>query len=568
MVSSVRPWWLLGLLAACGQEVKPAARGPVGEEPYVRPVAPDPPTSTWLRVRAIDGMTGNTVPAKISLWRDGAPLTFARAEDPPECRGTGASLFELAPGGALGTWNGIALWRGDATIPIESYWVHRATFCNARPQRTGIPMGDYLVRVSRGPEYEIGEVQVSLRPNMGVVDVPVVLARAIDTRGYVAADLHIHSSPGSGDSSITAIDRVKTEVAVGVEVLVASDHDHHTDLGAALRALWPTAAFSPAVAIVGNEVTTAAGHFILAPQTLLAGQPRNGALAPASVPFHPVHFLPFFRALPENPFIQVAHPRLGFAAYFDSFACGPPGTTNGWTDITRPPGCPIDFDTLEVMSGTLACETKMRQQIEDWYALLRFGLVTTAVGSSDTHYESGILAGFPRSWVRIGSDDVAAFDQGQFVAALRRRAAVASTGPFATIGIGDAREGAFLPRSSDRITVSGRVDFPAWMAVDAVRLLVDGQPVKSWAIEGTRHFELRGEVELAADGFVNIEAQGKTPMPSWLVGDFVVNERLEDGKVACPNADGGTGVIPFVVTNPIFLDVDGDGLWKGKMLRE
>ena len=59
--------------------------------------------------------------------------------------------------------------------------------------------------------------------------------RSVVPPGWVAADLHLHSSP-SPDSRVTLAERVGSLVCNGIDFAVATDHNRITDLRPAVRA--------------------------------------------------------------------------------------------------------------------------------------------------------------------------------------------------------------------------------------------------------------------------------------------------------------------------------------------
>jgi hypothetical protein len=67
-------------------------------------------------------------------------------------------------------------------------------------------------------------------------------------------------------------------------------------------------------------------------------------------------------------------------------------------------------------------------------------------------------------------------------------------------------------------------------------------------------------VTLAEDGFITVEARGMTPLPPFIVGEAMA---LAGPGECDPLPGGAKGMVPFAVTNPVFVDVDGDGRWKG-----
>jgi hypothetical protein len=536
--------------------------------------AEGPPGSTILHVQVHDVATGKPLPAKIFLRQadTGQQLHFGDFADKPLCEGMAAgTLREVGSGGALATWNGIALWNGDAELPVGAPWQVPGNGCSgdagvpAHPE--SIPFGRYLVTAARGLEYEMATASVDLGPGRGEVLIDLPLARTVDTRGYLAADMHIHSgSPdgsGSWDSLVTPANRVKTEAVAGIEVVVSSDHDYLTDLGAPIASLWPTA--PPLASIIGDEASASFGHFNAIPMAIDVRRPGNGAPSPQQIQLlTPKQLFDRLHGLQTAPLVQVNHPRLPFAAYFnDQHACN-------WHDRSMLPRCSLDFDAIEVLNGWLACAGKVHETLDDWYALMAFGVTLTATGNSDTHGSSNIEAGYPRSYVRVDDDSVAGFDEGQFIDALRGHRVIASTGPFLTLRVGTAREGdmvvpAKVPGGTGRqVSVSLRLQSASWIKVDVVRLLVDGHVTKTWNVpvqngSSAPLFQIENEpVTVDGDAAITAEAEGATPLPTWMVGEFLLQKGLVDlcGNPAQP------GMIPFAVTNPVFVDADGDGVFR------
>ncbi len=87
-----------------------------------------------------------------------------------------------------------------------------------------------------------------------------------------------------------------------------------------------------------------------------------------------------------------------------------------------------------------------------------------------------------------------------------------------------------------------RVQAAPWVAVDRLQLVVDGEVVDTVALSGAREsvvrFEGVLETNLDQDAFVIVVVEGDAPM-----------DPLYPGK------------LPFAFTNPLFVDVDGDGTW-------
>jgi hypothetical protein len=518
---------------------------------------------TRLLIRIVDSNTRKRLPGMVSLWNldTGKMLTFGIRVTDDGTPSMGATTREVGSGGALATWHGLGIWRGEADVLIGVDWPVEVAGKAIGKER--IPFGRYRLVAARGPEYELSEARVELGPDQGPITVELPLARTVDTSGYVAADMHIHAAPGSGDARLTNVDRVKTLAVAGVEVGVSADHDFITDLGAAVRELWPPGGDAPPVAtVIGNEASYWAagrpvGHFNVFPLVLDSSKLRNGGANIASDTAPAKVFEILRTTAPTAAIIQLNHARLGYAAYFDDPTC------QGWLDRSKPPGCPLDIDAIEVLNGYLVCGTAIENALKDWYALLGFGRMLVATGNSDSHGTSLILAGFPRTYVRMGDDRVEAFTSDEFISALRSRRAIATTGPFLTLRASDGlQEGAVVAAPGGVVNVSFRMQAASWVLVDEVLLKVDGKTIKSWPVPrvggATPLLEVTSEpVAVTSEAFITVEARSTKALPPFVVGD-----KTSDN--ACPPLPGADkGMVPFAVTNPLYVDYDGDGRWRG-----
>jgi predicted small lipoprotein YifL len=527
-------------------------------------LGPDGPTR--LRVRVVDAQSRALLPAMVSFWdARGRRLKFGVREIDDGSPSMGATVREVGMGGALATWHGFALWRGEALLPVDTDWEVRAE--GRRVGRDKIPLGRLRVVASRGTEYELAEATIDVQPYRGDITLELPLSRAVDRSGYLAADMHVHSAPGSTDAFLSGRDRLKTLVVAGIDVAVSADHDFNTDLAEAARELWGSLGqTTPLLTLNGNEATYSGydlrpiGHFNVFPVTPNRTVVRNGAPV-IDAGIAPLHFLETLRTLaaPRQGLVQLNHARLGYAAYFDDWVC------QGWLDRSHMPACPVDFDALEVLNGYLACGSEIENALQDWYALLGFGRLLMATGNSDSHGTTLILAGFPRTYVRVADDGMQALTERSFMEALRGRRAIATTGPFLTLRVeGDAAEGALVYAPAGTLRVSLRMQAASWVKVEEVHLKVNGQLIKSWPVprvgQDTPLLEISDEpVVVREDAFITAEAWGREPLPSFVVGEL----HSAWPKAGCaPQTGARPGMPPFAVTNPVLVDVDGDGRWK------
>jgi hypothetical protein len=187
--------------------------------------------------------------------------------------------------------------------------------------------------------------------------------------------------------------------------------------------------------------------------------------------------------------------------------------------------------------------------VTDWMFLLSQGYRVTALGSSDTHKINWVRAGWPRSWLRLPTDRPGEVTGPLLAEAIRNQRAVLSTGPFAELTVDGAQIGDMLTPAGPEVTVAMRVDAPAWMKVDKVRLYQDGKLLHEYVVlPGHRPvFQATVKEAVSADSWFVLEADGDNALPADVVGEY--------------SHVGGWEMTPFVLTNPVFVDAEGDGQW-------
>jgi hypothetical protein len=391
-----------------------------------------------------------------------------------------------------------------------------------------VPAGLWQVHATRGPEWSLGAAALDLRGE-GPGEVALVLRREVDTTGWIAADTHLHTVTFSGHGDATLTERVVTLAGEGVELAVATDHNHHTDYGPELQRLQLSRWTTP---VTGNEVTTEIGHFNAFP------------LDPAGA--KPDHTLTGWVALVEGirgagaRVVILNHPR------WPARESGPFGVL-GLDPFTgaRVGDVPLRFDAIELVNATNEKEDP-ELLLTDWFALLNRGERLVAAGSSDSHTVID-PAGQGRTYVRSASDDPARLDVPALCDAIAEGRSTLSLGLFAEVGV----EGRGGP--GDVVTPDGELDVvlrvaaPGWIRPREARVLLDGVVV--------------ARAELPDPEGRPTDVRLKLPVP--------LAARHDAWLVCVVQGDGVTGpwwrtMNPFTlaVTNPVWLDVDGDGRWE------
>jgi hypothetical protein len=435
------------------------------------------------------------------------------------------------------------------------------------PEWVPLAPGRYRVIAGRGPEFGTREAQLEIAAGQRVALAIGPPERALETPGWISADLHVHAAP-SDDSALPLDLRVASYVAEGDEVLVATDHDHLTDYGPLIRELGLAGRIA---SVVGQEVTSSVptpaaphtfGHANVFPLPYRPDEYRKGALPNEGRRLRAV--IGAVRALGGERLVQLNHalasqPQRGEPqAFFSHLSVAgrpfdPALPLSAWPNavlLERDPAsgtqdhpagyADLDFDAMELLNG--ASMARYRALREDWFALLRQGVVRTATANSDSHI-LGDVAAAPRNMVRVGAagaadpaDTPERFDEAAFVRALRGGHSYGTSGPLLRVSIGEAGIGDLYRGREGSIQVTAEV--APWVPVSRVRVFVDGALAHESEIAAgsTIWFPHRFE----RDAFVTVELEG------------------EPNEVYAARLPGFT---PFAFTNPIFVDADGDGKW-------
>lgn len=397
-----------------------------------------------------------------------------------------------------------------------------------------IAAGTYRVLVARGPEFERIDQRVQITAGERV-EITGKLERAFETPGFISADLHQHSAP-SFDSGVSLEDRALSNAAEGVEVLVSTEHNFIVDFAPVVAAQGLGRVVFP---ISGTEATThTVGHFNALPLKVDPGHPRGGMIDVEGHTPRQIFDLMRGLALPNlPPFIQVNHPRSGFTGYYDIMKLDPA------TGVPADARYIDDYDGVEVVTFGVPKETD--RAMKDWFNLVRQGHRYTATGTSDSHTITLRPVGWPRTYVCVERDDPPFLDVDAFTKSLRAGCATISAGPFVTIQSGDTKMGQLKQADRGRFEVTVDVKAASWIGTDQLTLFVDGEAERTVPIDKTGVDRLHATYRLkcARDCFVT----------AYVTSDKTLAPLITPRKKLDPR--------PVALTNPIYVDVDGDGVF-------
>jgi hypothetical protein len=402
----------------------------------------------------------------------------------------------------------------------------------------GLPAGEYTLYASRGPEYGVAERKISVRAG-SAEDIVLEIAREMPTPQLVACDTHIHTFTYSKHGDASTEDRVLTLAGEGIELAIASDHNVYADYSDVARRLKVADDFT---LVLGDEVTTTAGHFIAFP---IAS--TQAPLPDAKLTDWPA-LMQSIRSVPGVQAVILNHPR-DVHNSFVPFAPENFDATSG--DNRRGPD--FTFDAIEVCnSGTL--QSDFMRSFRDWFALLNHGYRVTAVGSSDSHDVSRFIVGQGRTYIPCDDTHPGRLDIDEACRNLKAGHAYVSLGLLTRLKVNDQFEAGDLATSlGDQIKVEIRVLGPAWAQADHVELYANGIKIREQAIAtpGAAGEKARIEWRLprpANDTYLVAIASGPgVTAPYWAIPlPYQPTDRIRQPKVIGAN-------------NPVWLDADGDG---------
>jgi hypothetical protein len=476
--------------------------------------------------------------------------------------------------------------------------------------------GTYDVVVTRGPEYEIATQTVTIGAGQ-FATAQMSLQRSFSTPGWIAGDFHVHSGP-STDSGLPIADRVASCAAEGLDVAVATDHNYITDYAPVIAAQkldqW-------LLGIPGMELTTfEMGHFNGYPLKVDPGSTRGGEFVWAKQP--PQKLFDQLRQLaidPTNSIVQINHPRqqvLGyFAQFFVDADTAQPYVPTGIMGIFAPYGdefsaanFSLDADAIELLTGrriedvhTYVAPNPLPPgpfpdpqpvigtvvvgkdghalfpgTVETWFAMLDRGKRMTGMGTSDSHHLLGDEPGYARTllYVGDGKDQLGQYSRDDVVAAIRGHHALVTNAPFIDMKVGTAMPG-------DDVTMTGQVNVaihvraPSWAPVDHLIVYSNSKVISDQPITTGTDFTTNVMFTPNGDAWVVAEVRGTSNM-------FPVNSPTEfpplDVGAIITSLSSGLNLsslplssplkppqlhysTPYAITNPIWIDSNGDGQW-------
>jgi hypothetical protein len=423
---------------------------------------------------------------------------------------------------------------GDVAVRVG------VVYTRAGKATLALPPGDYILHAGRGFEWGVERAAISVRTGE-IRHVSFKLHREVSTAGWVAADSHIHTLTFSGHGDAKIEERMLTIAGEGIELAIATDHNHHTDYAPFAASTGVPDRFTP---VVGNEVTTKHGHFNAFP--IQAG---------AKVVNHEQDdwskLIPEMRAAPGVKVITLNHPRdmhNGFIPF-------------GETQFDPKSGrhqqaAALDIDAMEVItSGALQSDILLLYR--DWFALLNRGHRISAIASSDSHDVNRYIVGQGRTYVAANDADPAKLNLDEVWRSYQEGRLLVSLGLLAQLKVNDRFTiGDLATGLGDSIKVEATVLGPSWVQADHIALYANGRMIREQPIQDDHRAGEKARItwqipKPAHDVHLVVIATGPgVTEPFW--------------EIPKPYQPSSKALASRVIgsTNPIWLDADGDGRFE------
>ncbi len=496
---------------------------------------------TPLSVKVIDRQSGKPLPCRITIADENGvlvPLYTAPERTLP----VGKGVIPTEDGQTLAVRTGV-VYTTDGT----------ASF--------GLLPGTYTIYASRGFEYSVSSqpmIIAGTQPQFFSLEIE----RSVSTEGWVAADSHIHTVTYSGHGDATIDEGMLTIAGEGIEFAVATDHNHHTDYSMPAKKMGVNQHFT---SVVGNEVSTKVGHINAFPVRL-----------GSSLPDHTLTVWPelirSIRAVTGAKVLVLNHPRNTHNGFS-------PMNPKHFRQVTGENlrGEGFGFEAMEIVTSA-ALQSDLMDPVRDWFGLLNHGYRVTGVGSSDTHNVSRMILGQGRTYVRADDSDPENLNTEEIVTGYRAGRVSVSMGLLVDItvdgryGIGD-----LVTNPGDEMTIAIDTVGPDWVRNSRespfeTQLFFNGYQVGHAARPGIEPMAFRfagTKVDYSLNkGRGALEARTTRKFESYPQHDFWIvavatGPGVREPFWAIPRPYQPTSKVwrPQVigVTNPIWVDADGDG---------
>lgn len=461
---------------------------------------------------------------------------------PLPCKAHFAPLDEKAPKLDLGP-----KWRAHGCV--DQYHSENGQFIQQ------LPPGRYRVVVVRGPEYS--HIAKDITVQLGKIEeIKGTLRRLVDSKGWISADFHNHSTP-SGDNVCDTDGRLINIAAEHLEFTPTTEHNRLYDWEPTIKALGLEKHIKT---VKGIELTGSRQHFNAFPFEPEPLKQDGGAPAWNDDPRITALTLRRWQGERADRWIQFNHPDLS-NMFIDRDSDGVQdggfvgvGEMIDGSESENGPGTSILAEapfSVSRTAGSLAAKVSMSREFI-WRQLLNQGLRVTAVGVADAHSVYGNGVGCWRCYLPSSTDEPAKIDWSELAPHAKAGHIILSTGPFLEVTTQNGKIAGDDDRCTGGISLNVRVQCTDWMDIDRVQILVNSRP------DPKLNFTRKSHPQMFKDGVVKFAQKIDVPLQHDAHLIVVVLDEDGDEKIGFGTSDYAK-MRPCAYNNPIYVDADGAG---------
>jgi len=421
--------------------------------------------------------------------------------------------------------------------------------------RVQLPPGTYRVVVTRGIEFSHLEKEVTLAAGQTFA-FSGKLTRLVDTRGWVSADYHNHSTP-SGDNTCGTPDRIINLAAEHIEFAPTTEHNRLYDWRATIDRLGLAAEVQT---VPGMELTGRNAHFNSFPFSPVPATQDNGAPVWNDDPRITAITLRDWQGAEPDRWVQINHPDM-VKNFIDADSDGrEDGGFRGLAQLID--GIETqNFVTSTILSGrpfTIGKDKDGKETVSPqrefiWLQMLNRGHRYAAMAVADAHSVHGNGVGGWRMYLPSQSDAPAEIDWRENSRHAKAGHSYLTTGPFLHVTTDEgAGPGETVRTIRGAVKLHMRVQCTDWIDIDRVQILVNGRPRPEF------NFTRAANAKLFHDGVVKFDETITVPLSQdshLIVVAIGEHSDLSRGYGTSDQAK----THPVAYHNPIFVDVDGHG---------
>jgi hypothetical protein len=230
--------------------------------------------------------------------------------------------------------------------------------------------------------------------------------------------------------------------------------------------------------------------------------------------------------------------------------------------------------------------------VDDYFRYVEHGMLRTQIASSDSH-EGIHEPGYPRTFFESPTDSPAAVTTKDMVTSLRAGHALTTYGPFLRGSVGDKTFGDVAPATAGgKVALDLSVQTASWFGVDRIEVYMNGhlvqvisptsQPADLTDFSGTLQLDVPTAAARAGDSWIVVIAMGlqdrNLMRPGSLdipYGEIQIAKVVSDAfalipvinafLTAAPSLPDWFPIPAYAVSNPIYLDVDGNGKYDAPL---